>query len=520
MSKLIYAKSKSGFEAVYDVTARSLNGSVYNSIVFTEDGYLFTHGKYFRILPDGGRLFESTTLNGIATLKDTTLLGKTLGTINVGVTSVIGGDALSNTELTNGVVTINHDTSGVVAATYGTNEDPIDATVTIPSFTTDIYGHITSAASKIAIVNRVLATEATGTFYLLGHGNATGFLASEQALKIASIYGNSLGHLTANKFIGSLNNTLNITLNGGTESVFNNTANVYHSFYAPTTSGAANQILRSNGSGEPTWLSLSDSVSSGSTNSEIPSALAVYTAINTGISTNDAMVFKGVIDASTNPNYPSADKGWTYKISAAGRVGGASGAIVEAGDTIICTTDSSAIGTQETVGINWAVLQTNIDGAINSASVLSQGGLLVGTGTRAIQALSNGVYGNILISGGTSASPSWQTPGTFTLQVNGTTFGPVYSPITSKSVNLISGSNIALTAVDNNITISSVNTWRIIKAYLVNNTLSEILSVGGSDELQFGGEFVWDTVGDGTNGPELKLGWAEVDASGAITYTV
>ena len=64
------------------------------------------------------------------------------------------------------------------------------------------------------------------------------------------------------------------------------------------------------------------------------------------------MVFKGVIDASTNPNYPSADKGWTYKISAAGRVGGASGAIVEAGDTIICTTDSSAIGTQETVGIN------------------------------------------------------------------------------------------------------------------------------------------------------------------------
>ena len=52
MSKLIYAKSKTGFEIAFDSIARTLGGSVYNSVVFTEDGYLFTHGKYFRILPN------------------------------------------------------------------------------------------------------------------------------------------------------------------------------------------------------------------------------------------------------------------------------------------------------------------------------------------------------------------------------------------------------------------------------------------------------------------------------------
>lgn len=36
------------------------------------------------------------------------------------------------------------------------------------------------------------------------------------------------------------------------------------------------------------------------------------------------MLFKGGIDASTNPNYPAADAGWAYKITVAGKIGGAS----------------------------------------------------------------------------------------------------------------------------------------------------------------------------------------------------
>ena len=252
MSKLIYAKSKAGFETAYDLTARSLGGTVYASVVFTEDGYLFTHGKYFRIFPDAATIFTSTTTNGTATLKDTTAAAKTLGTIDVGVTAVVGGNALSNTALSNGSITIDHDVSGVAAAAYGPTGDSVGATATIPKVTVDTYGHVTAAGTHTATLNRVLATTTTGNFYLLGHASSTDVTNSAQALKIASIYGNQLGHLTAVKFIGATDKSLSVALNGTTAVAFNNTADVTHTFFAPTTGGTAGQILKSNGNSAPT----------------------------------------------------------------------------------------------------------------------------------------------------------------------------------------------------------------------------------------------------------------------------
>jgi hypothetical protein len=79
---------------------------------------------------------------------------------------------------------------------------------------------------------------------------------------------------------------------------------------------------------------------------------------------NNAYQYKGVIDCSANPNYPAASSGWTYKVSVAGKIGGASGPNVEVGDTITCLVDGSAAGTQAVVGANWIIVQTNIDGAV------------------------------------------------------------------------------------------------------------------------------------------------------------
>jgi hypothetical protein len=96
----------------------------------------------------------------------------------------------------------------------------------------------------------------------------------------------------------------------------------------------------------------------------LPRADAVKTYVDnmivSGIATNDAMIFKGAIDCSTNPNYPAADRGWTYKVSVAGKIGGASGPVVEVNDTLICNTDSTSAGTHAAVGSNWTILQTNI----------------------------------------------------------------------------------------------------------------------------------------------------------------
>ncbi len=82
------------------------------------------------------------------------------------------------------------------------------------------------------------------------------------------------------------------------------------------------------------------------------------------LAANDAMTYKGAIDASTNPNYPAGDAGDTYRISVAGKIGGVSGTNVEAGDMAVCIVDGSAAGDQATVGANWNILERNLDGAV------------------------------------------------------------------------------------------------------------------------------------------------------------
>lgn len=83
-----------------------------------------------------------------------------------------------------------------------------------------------------------------------------------------------------------------------------------------------------------------------------------------GLNTND-MNYAGAIDCSANPNYPSATKGDYYKISVAGKIGGASGTPVSAGDAIICNT-TNAGGTEASVGTSWDKVQANVEQATTS----------------------------------------------------------------------------------------------------------------------------------------------------------
>lgn len=107
-----------------------------------------------------------------------------------------------------------------------------------------------------------------------------------------------------------------------------------------------------------------DGTLSANSDAKIPSQKAVKTYSDQLIAAADALVFKGVIDASVNPNYPAADKGWTYRISVAGKIGGGSGINVEVGDLLLCLVDGSPAGTQAAVGANWSIAQVNIDGAV------------------------------------------------------------------------------------------------------------------------------------------------------------
>lgn len=132
---------------------------------------------------------------------------------------------------------------------------------------------------------------------------------------------------------------------------------------------AANRIPMFSAADVAQMLTFSTSAGLGTSDSVIPSQKAVKTYVDQIIAAQDAMVFKGLIDCSGNPNYPAADCGWTFRVNVAGKIGGVAGVPVQAGDLLICGVDGAAAGTQATVGAAWGVIQTNIDGALTTADI-------------------------------------------------------------------------------------------------------------------------------------------------------
>lgn len=107
---------------------------------------------------------------------------------------------------------------------------------------------------------------------------------------------------------------------------------------------------------------------------------AVRTAVDAIAMAVNAMDYKGAIDASTNPNYPAASKGDTYKFSANGKIGGADGVTVYLGDFMICVRDTVG-GTQGTVGEDWDVFHLNREGEVIGPSSATNGNISVFDGT-------------------------------------------------------------------------------------------------------------------------------------------
>ena len=125
----------------------------------------------------------------------------------------------------------------------------------------------------------------------------------------------------------------------------------------------------------------------GNNSTRVASTAYVDAAVGAVIAAADAMVYKGNIDCSANPNYPAADRGWTYKVSVAGKIGGASGINVEVNDTLLCTVDGTATGNHATVGSSWNISQGNLDGAVIGPASSVNGNLATfsGTGGKVIQ---------------------------------------------------------------------------------------------------------------------------------------
>lgn len=126
---------------------------------------------------------------------------------------------------------------------------------------------------------------------------------------------------------------------------------------------------------------LDTNVNLGTSNIKVPSQAAVKAYADARVAAADAFTAKGGIDASTNPNFPAADAGDSYRITVAGKIGGASGDAVQVGDIIQCWVDGTAAGTKAAVGANWDIIQVNIDGAVVGPVSATSGDFVTYSGT-------------------------------------------------------------------------------------------------------------------------------------------
>lgn len=174
--------------------------------------------------------------------------------------------------------------------------------------------------------------------------------------------------------VGTANNiTVTPTTTNGAEAItFNIGANVVTASAAidenQIVTGAGTKTIKASGKSFVTTVA-----STGALDTNVPTELAVRTAINNAIGENDAMVYKGTLTpngASSTTNaqpLPAADKGHTYKITGVGFIGNVA---VQAGDMVICNTDGTAKGTTSnwsTLSSRWDFIQSNIDTATSNA---------------------------------------------------------------------------------------------------------------------------------------------------------
>ena len=440
--RLIHAATLLGFKTAYPNWASAIDNPAYYSVAITDDGHIYTHGQVFQIVkvttgdtnPYGVDFYA-----GVNSL--TVQVAGTTKTVNINGTSPI---TVTNTDTS--TLTLSHATSLTeVKSSIGSYTVP---TITLPSISADLYGHITALTSTNVAINIVGQTADTTT-------------STSKPL----LFGGTNNSTT------SYNSAVYVTPNTGAlhATILYEGSNALSSIYTTITNFNSHKTTYATGSAYG-HVKLSDSITdstSSNTSNIAATPLAIYNAlqsakdyVTTRMSELDSMRFlgtvngSGIIQSHNTTIYPSGitdgttnisaltsyHAGDTWKITSSGTISGIT-PNVESGDMLICVSNyGSAYAASD-----WTVVQANTDGVVTSANTLS--GIIYGTGTRALSSLGFS-SGKILSNNGTA--PTWvDTTSLYrTIQVEGTSIG-------TATLNLKGGALTSVTNASGAVTIAS-----------------------------------------------------------------
>jgi hypothetical protein len=220
---------------------------------------------------------------------------------------------------------ISHSTSGVTAATYGTVSDTTPAaggTITIPSLAVNSTGHVTSASNQT-----ITLPGDSDTTYPFAPTAASGTVGYVWKTTASGTVGWAADTDTNTNYYHT------ISMNGAT-----GTTSGAVSFYAPSESGTAGQVLKSNGAtAAPTWIDNYAPTTAGTSG-------YVWKSDGSGAG-------NWATDANTTypyaPTAASATVGQVWKTTASGTVGWAN----DTNTTYSAATPETAVGTGGAAGL-------------------------------------------------------------------------------------------------------------------------------------------------------------------------
>lgn len=108
----------------------------------------------------------------------------------------------------------------------------------------------------------------------------------------------------------------------------------------------------------------------GTSTTQAASTAYVERAVGAVLGANDAMVFRGVVDAGHALPEEAYLVGWTYKVNEAGTYAGQP---CEVGDMLVCVKAFA----EAAADADWTVVQTNIDGAVTGPAAAVSGHIAV-----------------------------------------------------------------------------------------------------------------------------------------------